>query len=62
MILATKSGWLIAVSLVRETPKAFIVKARDERRGRRVPKGDQRQKLFSNTTEAMAWQAEDLQP
>lgn len=56
MILATRTGWLIAVQLIRETPKAHIVKALDEKRERRVPKSDERQKLFGNVEDAMRWQ------
>lgn len=55
MILATKTGWLISVDLVRETDKAFIVKARDEKKERRVSKDDERQKLFHNVAQAEIW-------
>lgn len=59
MILATQSGWLIAVKLIRETPNAWIVKARDEKWERRVSKNDDRQCVFNNTDEAIAWQEGD---
>lgn len=61
MILATKSGWLIAVDVVRETRKATIVKARDEKRERRIPKDSEQQKLFSGVDEAMTWQGASLE-
>lgn len=60
MILATKSGWLIAVQLVRETPKAHIVKATDEWKERRIPKDDPNQKLFDSVDDAMRWQGEEF--
>jgi len=54
-ILAKKSGWLIGVLVVRETAKATIVKAWDEKRERRIPKDDENQKLFECTDAAQKW-------
>lgn len=54
-ILATKQGWLIGVDVIRETPKATIVKAWDEKRERLVPNDDQNQKLFDCTDAAQKW-------
>lgn len=59
MILATKSGWLIAVRVLRETQSAFVVKAIDEKRQRRISKADDNQRLFENTDQALAWQGID---
>lgn len=56
MILATQTGWLIAVDLIRETPKAQIVKASDEKRERRVSRTDPKQKLFDSVDDALRWQ------
>lgn len=56
VILATKSGWLIAAKLIRETPKAFIVQAVDEKEPRRVEKSDKSRGIFENCDQAMAWQ------
>lgn len=55
-ILATRSGWLILVEVLRETAKAYIVKARDEKNERRVEKTSTTQKLFDDCDQAMAWQ------
>ena len=55
MILATKSGWLIGVELLRKTPKAYIVKAWDEKKERRVPKDSKSEKLFDCTDRAQEW-------
>jgi hypothetical protein len=54
-ILAKKSGWMIGVLIVRETEKAVIVKAWDDKKERRIPKDDNSQKLFECTTEAQKW-------
>jgi hypothetical protein len=55
-ILATTSGWLIATSIVRETPKAFILVHADEpKREVRLSKADSSRKLFDNTSDAMDW-------
>ena len=55
-ILATKSGWLIAVEVLRETRKAFVVRERDSGRERRVEKDSSHQALFDDCDQAMAWQ------
>ncbi|MNR39599.1 hypothetical protein D3C85_1578210 [compost metagenome] len=55
MILASMSGMLIAVTLVRETPKAFIVKPRDAVNEIRVAKDNDKRKLFDTVSEAYAW-------
>ncbi len=55
MILATKSGWLISCELVRETPKAAYVKARDENKERRIPKNSETSKLFDCVKKAEKW-------
>lgn len=59
-ILATTSGWLIPVEVLRETPLAHIVKARDERKEWRVEKASTTRKLFDNCDQAMAWQGVDI--
>jgi len=55
MILATKTGWVICVELIRETPKAYVVNVTDEKRERRVPKESNAEKLFDCTDDAIAW-------
>lgn len=54
-ILGRKSGWLIGVDVVSETPKAFIVKALDEKKLRRVSKASKTEKLFDSTGDAEKW-------
>ena len=55
MILATKSGWLISCTLVRESPKALYVIARDENKVRRIPKASETHKLFDCVKRAEKW-------
>jgi hypothetical protein len=54
-ILATKSGWLIAVQILRETPKAFIVKEVGQKGEKRVSKDSKNSKLFAGVDEAVEW-------
>lgn len=54
-ILAKKTGWLIGVDVIKETPKAHVVKAWDEKRERIVPKDAVNEKLFDSTGEAQKW-------
>lgn len=54
-ILARKSGWLIAVKVLRETPKAYIVEAYDENKEIRVSKNSTSEGLFNDTLEAIDW-------
>lgn len=54
-ILAKKSGWMIGVLVVRETEKATIVQAWDDKKERRIPKDDSKQKLFECTNAAQKW-------
>lgn len=59
MILVTKSGWLIAVKVIRETPKGYVIK--DIEKGakeRRISKADPSRKLFDNTDAAILWMDE----
>ncbi len=59
-ILAKKSGWMIGVLVLRETEKATIVKAWDTKRELRIPKDDEKQKLFECTGEAESWIRQSL--
>lgn len=61
VIYATKSGWLIASTLVRETKKAYIVVHKDKpNKEVRVSKEDKFVKLFDNCDQAMEWMEVDL--
>lgn len=57
MILARKSGVLIACKIVRETKTFVIVKAESDRGEIKIRKGLERptQKLFDNVDDACAW-------
>lgn len=60
MILATQSGNMTAVKVVRETPKGFIyndlsMSGWAQTKERRISKSDQTRKLFSSTDEALDW-------
>lgn len=60
MILATQSGMLTAVKIIRETPKGFIYndlsKNGPERtKERRIGKDEEGRKLFNSTDEALDW-------
>ncbi len=59
MILATKSGWLIATKLIRETPKTWLVKPVDEKKPFRVSKKDTSRALFNDVDSALAWMEGD---
>lgn len=56
MILASKSGLMIACSLVKETDKAWTVNYKDKAfpNDVRVSK-DGRRKLFDNVDDALEW-------
>lgn len=58
MILAyARSGILQAVTVVRETPKAVIVRKDGEPRSNhlRIPKGSSTLRLFDNVDDACKW-------
>ena len=55
MILATKSGWLIACEFISETAKTVIVKPFDSKYERKVSKASKTQKLFDDVYEAQDW-------
>lgn len=56
MILATKSGWLIAVEKVSETKQTVTIKERGETKAPyRVAKKDPDRKLFDSVYLASAW-------
>lgn len=56
MILATSSGWLIAVEKLSETTHTVTVQDRGEVAAPyTVSKSDPDQRLFDNTDEASAW-------
>jgi hypothetical protein len=59
MILATKSGWLISVKVIRETPKGYVIRDCEKgARERRISKSDLSRKLFESTDEALEWMEE----
>lgn len=59
-IRATKSGWLIATKLVRETEKYWHVHDLPEKEHSvmKIKKDDPRCQLFDNTDDAMKWMEE----
>lgn len=60
-IIATKSGWLIAATILRETPKAFIVEYSDEKgKERRINKNDHLKGVFNSVDEALEWMEEGV--
>ena len=55
MILASLNGLMCAVTIVRETPKAWVVQYQGEKKHEtRVPKNGKRE-MFSSVDAAMAW-------
>lgn len=52
MILATKTGWMIGVNLLRETRASYYVKAWYEPKEIRVRKSDTTRKLCQDVPEA----------
>lgn len=60
-IVATKSGWLFAATILRETPKHFVVEYKDEKgKEKWIKKSDKKMKIFDNTDEAIDWINEDI--
>lgn len=49
-ILATRSGWTIAATIERETPKAFHLIVKDSGKPRRVNKANHLEKVFEAGT------------
>lgn len=61
MILANKSGLLIAVKVLRKSRTATWVECRDEPgRERRIPNNDNDRKLFVSVDEALEWAGIEL--
>lgn len=54
-ILANKSGWLIGVDVINETPEAHVVKAWDEKNERTVLRNSNTERLFDCTDDAEKW-------
>lgn len=55
MILATKSGWLIACEFISETDKTVTVKPFDSKHTRKVSKSSKTEKLFDDVYKARNW-------
>lgn len=55
MILATKSGWLIAGEVVKETKRTYTFQPVDSKRPSVIPKNSTSRKLFEDVNEAMKW-------
>jgi hypothetical protein len=55
MILATKSGWLIIVELIKKTAKTATVRAVDDLKVRRISNSSKEEKLFDSVAEAVDW-------
>ena len=57
MILATKGGWLIACTVVRETSRGkFVVNSDDPHKTEYyIRNGDKRRKLFNDVDKATDW-------
>lgn len=55
MILASLNGLMCAVTIIRETPKAWVIQYQGEKKHEtRVPKNGKRE-MFTNVDDAMAW-------
>lgn len=54
-IVATKRGWLIASTLIKETDKTWTVKYLDDKTIARISKADTKRKVFLNCEQAMEW-------
>lgn len=56
-IRATKSGWLIATKLIKETDKYYHVIDLPEKENKlmKIHKDDESCRLFDNTGEALEW-------
>jgi len=55
MILASQNGLMCAVTIIRETPKAWVIQYHGERKKEtRVPK-DGKREMFTCTDDAMKW-------
>lgn len=56
MILASLNGLMCAVTIIRETPKAWMVQYHGEQKSNatRVPK-DGKREMFDNVDDAMEW-------
>ena len=55
MILATKSGWLIAGRVTRETERVFVFKPTDSKHTQKISKSSETEMLFEDVAEAMKW-------
>lgn len=55
MILATKSGWLIACEFISETSKTVTVKPFDSKYNHEVSKSSKTEKLFDGVYKAQNW-------
>jgi len=61
MILASRNGLMCAVTLLRETPKAWVIQYVGEKKHEtRIPKSSGRV-LFDNVDEALNWIGVDWQ-
>ncbi len=63
MILASRTGTLTAIKVIRETPKAHVyndlsMNGMARAKERRLSKTDPLRKIFSNTNDAMDWMVE----
>jgi len=55
MILASLNGLMCAVTIIRETPRAWIIQYSGERKKEtRVPK-DGKREMFTSVDDAMKW-------
>lgn len=60
MILASQSGMMTAIKVIRETAKSFVyndlsMNGIQRTKERRLSKGDPARKIFASTDEAMEW-------
>ena len=61
MILASKSGWLIAGEVVKETKRTFTFQPVDSKRPTIIQKNSTSRKLFEDVEKAMKWIEEGTQ-
>lgn len=55
MILASQNGLMCAVTIIRETPKAWVIQYQGERKKETREPKDGKRKMFTCTDDAMKW-------
>lgn len=61
-IHAKKSGMMISVMVIDETPADWYIHARDEKRPKRISKNGKQGRVFNSVADAEAWVREQRKP